>query len=216
MKDEKVLDKIKKLFALAGNNPNENESMVAMKAAKKMLDKHNLSVYDLKQQDDIGLKIEGEINMPYVRVVYNAVAKLYDCKIVLDKTVKPMVYLIIGTESNRVTASIVIKYVLQITRDKAKGLGAALRNGIATGVYHNVNSILEERNASKEEVIPGTGLVPADASKIMEKDIQDYQNKTFGKLGKGQRSNSSFDSRGVDIGKGINLGAHLSNKRALS
>ena len=43
MKEEKIIEKIKNLFDLAGNNPNENEAMAAALKAQELMAKHNIS-----------------------------------------------------------------------------------------------------------------------------------------------------------------------------
>ena len=214
--EDKILDRIKKLFALAGNNSNQNEADSAMKMAKKMLDKHNLSVYDLKEKDDVGIKIEDNVNMPWTRTIYSAISKLYDVKYIMDKTSKPMKHLLVGTESNRVTASIVIAFVISEVRGNCQGMGNGYRNAAADGVDTQVMDILAERNKSHEEIIPGTGLVPMDATRMAFEDINDWVKNHMGNLSSSKANSGAYDNRGFAMGNGINLGAHLSNKRALN
>ena len=215
MDNEKVLNKIKKLFALASNNSNKNESLQAMKAAKKLLDRHNLTEYDLHEKSTTGIKIEDNPNMPYVRTVYSAVTKLYDCEYILSRQGPSTQHLIIGSEANRITASIIIAFVLGELKIKTKGKGAGFRNAAAIGVYSKVMDILKERENDKEEIIPGTGLVALDASKIAELDNQDFINDRMGKLDKGKASKASFNSAGVSVGRSINLNVQLSNTRSI-
>jgi len=214
--DDKILNKIKKLFALGSNNSNEHEAESAMKMARKLLDKHNLSVYDLKEKDDVGMKIEDNPNMPWVRIIYQSIAQLYDVKYIINKQEKPAQHWLIGTESNRVTASIVIDFVILEVKNRCVGLGASYRNAAAHGVSAQVQSIIVERMKSQEEVIPGTGLLPVDATKKTLSDAQDWIDQFIGKTSKGKASRHAFDNNGFNIGSKINLGAHLSNKRAIS
>ena len=83
--NDKILDRIKKLFALGSNNPNEHEAESAMKMARKLLDKHNLSIFDPNEKEEVGIKIEDNLNMPWTRMVYGAIARLYDVKYIIDK-----------------------------------------------------------------------------------------------------------------------------------
>lgn len=55
---EDVLNKIKKLFALAGNNPNQEEAESAMKMAQTLLSRHGLSM--AQAQKESGEKREAE------------------------------------------------------------------------------------------------------------------------------------------------------------
>ena len=45
---EKIIERIKKLLALSGNNSNEYEREVAMQAAQELLEKHNLEMTDIE------------------------------------------------------------------------------------------------------------------------------------------------------------------------
>lgn len=47
-KREKVLDKVRKMLALAGNNPSEEEAQSAMLLAQKLMVKHNLTMDDVE------------------------------------------------------------------------------------------------------------------------------------------------------------------------
>ena len=214
--EDKIIERIKKLFALAGNNPNINEADLAMKMAKKLLDKHNLNMYQLIDKEEVGIKIEDELNMPYVRIIYNTISDLYDVEYLVDRTSKPIKHLLIGTESNRVTASIVIEFVLSTIRKESKGMGNGVRNSAAQEVYRRVTIILDERNNDTEEVIPGTGLIPVDASLLFKQERDEWIEEIIGKVNKGKKTHSARDSRGVAIGKKVSINTQISNRCALN
>jgi len=214
--NDKIINKIKKLFALGSNNSNQHEADSAMRMARKLLDKHNLSVYDLNETDDIGETEEVGLFMPWTRTIYQSIAKLYDVRYILDKNSKPYKHCLIGTESARVTASLIIAFVIKEIKDTAIGMGNGYRNSAANGVYHQVHEIIKERNASKEELIPGTGLLPINASELALKNIDEWIENLYGKIKKGGRNTAKLNSAGYNLGKNINLGAQLSNKKALN
>lgn len=215
--NKKIVDRIKKLFALANNNPNIHESELAMKAAKKLLDKHNITAFDLSDRDEVGIKIEDNVNMPWIKTLYLAISELYDCKYFISKNFGPKwKHVIVGTESNRVTASIVMEHLRIAIYNEGYGQGAGFRNAASEGVYFNVQNIIKERNSSKEEAIPGTGLVLADISSISQQDNQNWLDENIKNLRKGKSSSSAFDSNGYEYGKKLNVGARISNKRALN
>ncbi len=213
--NNKILEKIKKLFALGADNINKHESESAMKMARKLLDKHNLSVYDLKEKDDVSVKIEDNVNMPWIRIIYGSIARLYDTEYILDKNSKPAQHLLIGTESNRVTASIVIDFVINEIRDCSIGMGNGYRNSAAFAIKDKVDKIVAERNASKEEVIPGTGLIPM---KVYLQNNLKNQEWIKNQLGHYKQTKSSVSSNplGRKLGEEINLAPQLSNKYALN
>ena len=213
--NDKIIERIKKLFALGSNNPNENEAKSAMRMARKLLDKHNLSMYDLKQEDEVGIKLEDYKNVPWVRIVYDSISRLYDCKHLIDKAAKPNKHLIIGREGNRITASIVIHYILKEIEWHGAGMGSGFRNAAAFEIREIVNKILAERNASKEEVMLGTGLVPMDIYLKSLQDNEDWINSHLGGYNKATKTSVRVNSEGIAVGKNINLGARLSNKIAI-
>ena len=204
--DEKILNRIKKLFALAGNNSNEHEAGQAMIMARKLLDKHNLAVTDLNDnKEDVLITFCKDVNMPYVRYIFNSIADLYDCQYILSKPH----HLLIGTESNRITAKIVIDFVLETIRTESRGLGNGYRNAAALGVQSQVRAILEERNKSNVEVIPGTGLVPVDIARKAKQDINDWLKGNMPNLSTRKANATSYDANGRALGANMNLGAHI-------
>lgn len=59
MNRDKILDRIKKLLALSGNNPNEHEAASALGAALRMMAKHNVDHKELEVEElQAGLGIE--------------------------------------------------------------------------------------------------------------------------------------------------------------
>lgn len=216
MKYEKIIDKIKKLFALSANNPNIHEAEMAMKAAKKMLDKHSLSMFDLNEKEDVSVTIRGEINMPWVRTLFLAISELYDCEYIISSRFgKKKRHVLIGTESNRVTAGIVLDYLVEAIRIESYGMGNAYRNGAALGVYHTVDEVIKSRKADKAEVIPGTGLVLADISALAQADNQAYMDANMNVKKSKNQNKQAFSDKGYAFGKTLNVGVRLSSKKAI-
>lgn len=78
--DQGVLEKIKKLFALAEGNQNENERDAAMRMAMSLLAKHNLSVSELyTPENDVSvIEVKGDFRLePWVKSVLSAACTLY-------------------------------------------------------------------------------------------------------------------------------------------
>ena len=60
LKMEKIIEKIEKLFALAGNNPNENEAIAAAARAQELMAKYNLEMADLgtsEKKEELGTEM---------------------------------------------------------------------------------------------------------------------------------------------------------------
>jgi hypothetical protein len=91
---EKILDKVKKLLALAGNNPNENEAQQAANRAHALLAEYNLSLSDVESHSKFEDKFITDSDLmteslPWRRPLAAMVAKMYFCSYVFAFQKKP-------------------------------------------------------------------------------------------------------------------------------
>jgi hypothetical protein len=80
---EKMLDRVRKLMALAGNNPNEAEAQAAANKAAALLAEYNLTLADVEAKEGDEFVIEQDLmtsSYPWRRQIANAVAHLYFCR----------------------------------------------------------------------------------------------------------------------------------------
>lgn len=212
-----MINKIKKLFALASNASSQgNESENAMRMANKLLEKHAISMLDLSDQESVGVTFMSPPDVPWVRVLCNSIAKLYSCKVIRDPNWENSKMILIGTESNRITAEIVINQLIDQITKESKGKGNAFRNGAADSLYQSCMTMIRERKADKVEAIPGTGLVPLDIITKQLAEIDDWMKKHMPNTTT-SRSNTRSSAEGRAYGKGLNAGARVgSSQRALS
>ena len=118
---ESVLKRIQKLLQMSiENGASENEAMLAAGKAQKLLQEHNLSISDLKDEDQVEPMDSGDVEVDrdlwkgYIR---NATAKLYFCKtyttMKLDKHYRRVkVITFVGRKSNRMVATEMCKYFI--------------------------------------------------------------------------------------------------------
>ena len=118
---ESVLKRIQKLLKMSTENgASENEAMLAADKAQKLLQEHNLSISDLKDEDQVepmdseDVEVERDLWKGYIR---NATAKLYFCKtyttMKLDKQYRRVkVITFVGRKSNRMVATEMCKYFI--------------------------------------------------------------------------------------------------------
>ena len=118
---ESILNRIQKLLKMSTENgASENEAMLAADKAQKLLQEHNLSIADLKDEDQVepmdseDVEVDRDLWKGYIR---NATAKLYFCKtyttMKLDthyKRVKVITF--VGRKSNRMVATEMCKYFI--------------------------------------------------------------------------------------------------------
>ena len=118
---ESVLKRIQKLLQMSvENGASENEAMLAADKAQKLLQEHNLSISDLKDEDQVepmdseDVEVDRDLWKGYIR---NATAKLYFCKtyttMKLDKHYRRVkVITFVGRKSNRMVATEMCKYFI--------------------------------------------------------------------------------------------------------
>ena len=118
---ESVLKRIQKLLQMSiENGASENEAMLAADKAQKLLQEHNLSISDLKDEDQVepmdseDVEVDRDLWKGYIR---NATAKLYFCKTYTTmkydnhyKRVKVITF--VGRKSNRMVATEMCKYFI--------------------------------------------------------------------------------------------------------
>jgi len=118
---ETVLKRIQKLLKMSiENGASENEAMLAADKAQKLLQEHNLSIADLKDEDQVepmdseDVEVDRDLWKGYIR---NATAKLYFCKTYTTmkydshyKKVKVITF--VGRKSNRMVATEMCKYFI--------------------------------------------------------------------------------------------------------
>src|SRR6516165_6134887 len=84
MTREKLAERIRKLLALAGNNPSEAEAAIAMERASALLAEHNLTMAEVETLGTDDERIEGthkseRARQTWARSLWGAVADLNFC-----------------------------------------------------------------------------------------------------------------------------------------
>ena len=118
---ESILKRIQKLLKLSvENGASEHEAMQAADKAQKLLQEHNLSIADIKDEDQVepmdseDVEVDRDLWKGYIR---NSTAKLYFCKtyttMKLDKHYRRIkVITFVGRKSNRLVATEMCKYFI--------------------------------------------------------------------------------------------------------
>lgn len=183
-----VIDKVQKLLALAGNNPNENEAAAASAKAMELLAAYNLDMAIVgktaKGSQRSDNKLKGGL-YGWQRDLWKASCELNFCMYWSIKGLaKGSTYehRILGREENVIGARIMAEYLQQtierITQDYAKARGyhcferamIAYREGMSDRLVTRLKMLREEQKAAdraKEEELrkrgssAGTGIVLA-------------------------------------------------------
>jgi len=234
---ESVLKRIQKLLKMSTENgASENEAMLAADKAQKLLQEHNLSIADIKDDsqaepmDSEDVEVDRDLWKGYIR---NATAKLYFCTTYqtskLDKYYKRVkIITFVGRKSNRMVATEMCKYFINtVDRLAAEefrevpGSRAAINkmaHAFKQGAASKLSGRLRERY---EEIAPA--YIPQgnpDGLPVLYKNEQMAITKWLEDQGIKLRSASSrmsvrdrvAYSRGSEKGNGIGINTQINNR----
>lgn len=189
-----------------------NESENALRMANKLLELHAISIFDLKgDTDECGVSFL-TIKQPWARQVASSICRLYNCEGIYDTTWETPKFIVVGSDSNRMTAVIVLGQLIdQIKKEKK---GAAFNNGAANGLSQVCLKIRKDRKEDKTEIMPGTGLVALDLIKRQEIAVKDWLAKNMPNLVY-KKSNRKSSHEGNAYGKSLNPGARVSGNQKM-
>lgn len=214
--EETILKKVKKLLALAGNNPNEHERLRASEAAHDLLAKHNLTLAQVKDSlDGPGeyLCDTIKINEEWIKYVLHAATKLYFTSWFMRSKKGAQHPILIGTAENVGVTVEVTKWLIKMMRKEAKlrypeGCIIQKRSfllGAAEVLAARAIVRLEEERQNRQGTTTGSSLILV--SNNLEKANQEYKeslNIEKGKLGE-QKIDKEHWRSGVVYGKQIPL-----------
>ena len=234
---ESILKRIQKLLKLSvENGASENEAMQAADKAQKLLQEHNLSISDLKDEDQVepmdseDVEVDRDLWKGYIR---NATAKLYFCKtyttMKLDKHYRRIkVITFVGRKSNRMVATEMCKYFIntieRLTAEEFKAVpgSRASINKMSHAFKQGAASRLSKRlNDKYNEIVPD--YIPQgnpDGLPVLYKNEQMAITKWLEQKGIRLRSSKSrmsirdrvAYSRGSEKANGIGLNTQVNDR----
>ncbi|MCD6337136.1 MAG: DUF2786 domain-containing protein [Candidatus Marinimicrobia bacterium] len=208
-KEEKMIAKIRNLFALAANDgATGSESETALRMANALLAKHSIEKFRLHEEDEVFASfMDYPIAQDWVKKVISHITRFYNCRVIFDYNWTPAKSMIIGTSANRITAIIVIDQLIsQIKKEKGN---IAFKNGAAFGLYEKCKEILDGRENKHEEVIPGTGLTIIDVEEQQKINVDDFIKANYNNLSSGRRGGKAMSAEGRAYGQGLNPNARV-------
>lgn len=158
-----VIEKVQKLLALAGNNPNEHEAAAASAKAMALLEAYNLDMMLVERNSGKTGKREDTKFMgglyPWQRQLWNAVAELHFCKYWYIKGLsKGQTYQhrVLGRHENVVSTRVMSEYLQQTIERLARewaGHGSqyftksavSYRDGMAARLVERLQRLRQER-----------------------------------------------------------------------
>ena len=217
---DKILDKVKKLLALAESD-NENEAAAAAGAAQRLLLEHNLTISDVSKvtQEDATIEekavdVQGRLSAWRLSLC-EGVATALGCRVLISKGYGKTSLLIVGAPNDVCVAQVTYEYLIgvvdKLTRQNARGWGRTYANSYRQGIVARLQERLRAQTKQNKEELKekatevGTALVLRK-----EQNLSDYMNKFKGTYRSG---NSSLDygaySSGYQDGEGVSLNQQL-------
>jgi Protein of unknown function (DUF2786) len=224
---EKIIDRIRKLLELAGNNPNENEALSAMEMATRLMAEHNIEMatVEAEKNKDSDPAVEqefksAEFRHKWGRVVWGAVARLNFCKYYYrsyrDQNDRNF---LVGTQANIAATKVMVDYLIATIDRLSHGApipGSQRRAfclGAAGRVSERLNELLRQRKKGEAKPVVGGGTnLPALASLYGQHEEKNdkalariHPGMKFTKAASSTTQNWSAFSRGRAAGDTISL-----------
>ncbi len=200
MSREKIIDRVKKLLALAGKNSNEAEAAAAAEKAAELIAEHHLSQSELGEKSAMGHDDSFTTNSrPWRRYIGAALARLYFCKYARmyerekGKASGKDRHLFMGRPDNATVARLMFAY-LCVTVDRLASAAArdlagkenkaafttAFKLGCAIRLATRLNDRYEAMQVKPTTTSTGTTLPAlADAFAQESREIEAYQEQHF-------------------------------------
>lgn len=122
----KVLDRTRKVLALAEGTNNMEEAALMMNKVHAMLREHNVTLLDVAQADTVDpVDASREaaycwISNSWVKKVASALARLYGCQMVTQQQGNKLLMSIVGRQSARVTWEVMLPFVVAQVKSEAR------------------------------------------------------------------------------------------------
>jgi len=223
MNNQVVLDKIKKLMSLGGNNPNKTEAAAALKKAATIAEKYGLSISDIdpetKKVDmkEGTLKFTNKKDLLWMGVLTKAMKQCFECEViylsVFNFDLQQRIYDLrfIGMKTDVDMAVWYMKHLqIQIKRGSEKKYKASLSNkklsyclGAATVIASRLSDIfVKTKEDSRTDTTSALVVIKKDAVSLEFK--QRYPKYRTEKI-KGSSVNSEAYAQGKMDGKKMNI-----------
>lgn len=233
MKHEKILDRIRKLLAMAGDTSSPNEAAIAAKRARSLMDKYQIEEMDLTsvEDDDFGTSTyesDTKTKSSFMATLSIAVARLNDCQVRYKRNpvTRHLDLRFEGLLIDAVCAAEMLKWLRdaaykQSKRENGRADRHSYRMGFVHGVRDQVDDILEERaeihvQATAAEAAAGTsgGSLMVIKQQLVKSHFGEAKYKSRSTTYSG--SYSAYDS-GEAAGREVSLNKQVGvNRKALA
>jgi hypothetical protein len=205
MMSEKILERIRRLMAMAGDATSPNEAAIALRRARLLMDQHQITELDLKKEhaDNLGVAKIVYFDQWSGRLALQ-LAKLNDCvaDIAQGDAGLPVVQFK-GFLVDAVTCQEMFPYLVAVATRGTKGMRKQADKlgyyyGFASGIAEQVAAILAERKGQR--LGDGRSLVIVKTDLVKSK----FGEQRYGSSSKQQVNQATYAS-GVQAGRNTSL-----------
>lgn len=231
---EKIIDRIKKLLAMAEHaGSNEHEATIAMERAYKLMAKHNIDRSEVNDNDEVeevnGNSFTRKRGGPWARGVCHGIAALYFCEYYYrGGKQRTDTHSFVGTEGNVAIAQMVSNYVMDMIDGEAKRTAVStpfetktqylnsFRNMASQRIKTRCFEMVAEAKAGEMKDETGTTNLPAllsvyeqhqtQAQEWMKENVAGLRTKAM----RSRSTSSAGASAGLSAGNRVNLRPSIS------
>ncbi len=166
MERETIIDKVKKLFALAGNNPSESEATLAALKAQELLAKNNISMEEILDEEPEGV-IHGVVwanNRQWRTRLANIIAPNFKCKNFLRREGSKRGIVFVGHETDVKVAIQTFDFLFKtggrlanefVRQRRSEGYRIdGLYNSYVIGFCHGIKAALDQQCRALMIIVP--------------------------------------------------------------
>lgn len=215
----KIKETIAKLLAKAEGTRNQHEAAAFMAKVGKMLEEHQISLYEVKthgisNSDPMG-KERGTTrlyaSMSWAMLIATSLAHYYGCEFVYRKDGKnTWNYDIVGRESARTTFELMFPYVLSQVKVLAKQMdttASKAERDIGKALAVRITHMVRDANERREE-LTGRGLIPVSDLAAALKDL-------FANLKTNKAKKVSYSREAQELAEQVHVHKQVTEKAKL-
>lgn len=218
-KTDKIIARIKKCLELS-KSPNPNEASVALRQAKAMMAKYNITLSEIEQLSIFSAKVTSTRKSPmkYERYLHSAMAKAFVCTIILEKDTEGKAnFVYYGREADVRVATYMYEVLLRALQESRREFRKAYAGD--KNLNNLTNSFCEGWTSAV--YVTASELREASTEKEMESKVEsavdEYMQSIYGglrtvKARKRKISQAEFNAytQGVKVGEkqSLHLGIH--------
>ncbi len=228
MVSKSIIEKIQKLLALGGNNPNENEATNATRMAMDLLAKYNLSMSEIVAVDQEEVSHEdykpgGKSFPTWKTLLLDAICRVHFCKTIMRSGTGT--YIIVGKETNRETAKMLFVYLCNVVDFETKEYlknnnfdrseGKTYSNAFRNGMVQRLKQRFEEKQREIIREQESNALILVNPYAMARKENDNYAYQQF-RIGNAHRVNINTGSSAYSAGYSAGGRVGLHGSRAIT